>query len=63
MPHGGPAVGTVPWVLNLPHVDQELPHLADTECGANHHLWISKSQLPLSVNNTQMNSLATSVAF
>lgn len=45
VPHGGPAVGTVPWVLNLPHVDQELPHLADTQGSADHHLWISTSQL------------------
>lgn len=63
MPHGRPAVGAVPWVLNLPHVDQELPHLADTQSGADHHLWISMSQLTLSYKNTQISNIATCVAY
>lgn len=57
MPHGGSAMGTVPRVLNLPHVDQELPHLADTQGSADHHLWISMSQLTLSYKNTRNYSL------
>lgn len=44
MSHGGPAVRTVPWMLNLPHVNQELPHLADTESCANHHLEMDVSK-------------------
>lgn len=38
MSHGGSAMRTVPRVLNLPHVNQELLHLSDTQSCTNHHL-------------------------
>ncbi len=38
MSHGGSAVRTVPRVLDLPHVNQELLHLSDTQSSADHHL-------------------------
>lgn len=36
--HGGSAVRTVPRVLNLPHVNQELLHLSGTQSCTDHHL-------------------------
>lgn len=36
--HGGSAMRTVPRLLNLPHVTQELPHLSGTQSCPNHHL-------------------------
>lgn len=36
--HSGSAVRTVPRVLNLPHVNQELLHLSATQSRTDHHL-------------------------
>lgn len=38
MSHGGPTMRAVPRMLNFPHVDDELLHLADTQGCADHDL-------------------------
>lgn len=44
MSHGGPAVRTVPGLLDLPHVNQELLHLTDAQSSADHHLNIDTNK-------------------
>lgn len=61
MSHSGPAVRTVPWVLNLPHVKQELLHLTDTQGRANHHLQTDKARDHVSImvrNKTDLLQIA-----
>lgn len=38
VPHGRPAVGTVPRLLNFPHVDYKLLHFTRTQCSPDHYL-------------------------
>lgn len=50
MSHGGPPVRTVPRVVNLPHVDQELLHLSYIQGSADHHLKMDVNKVIERVN-------------
>lgn len=58
--HGGSAMRTVPRVLNLPHVNQELLHLSDTQSCTNHHL--QTEVLSVTPEATTITHLKVSVA-